>query len=112
VIATAGVQDQLALGREAVAMLDPIVTKKLAGQNDLLAGWRSAKRVTQPSQSAGVLAVAGAQAVTAVPGVPAPVSPSMTPSQTALPTAPTPGGVAASAGAAARATNTQEVKAA
>jgi len=46
VVATAGVRDQLAKGREAVAMLDPIVTKKLVGQKDLLAGWRSAKRMT------------------------------------------------------------------
>jgi hypothetical protein len=57
VVATAGIKQQLALGREAVAMLDPIVTKMFAGQKDLLAGWRSAKRVTLTPGSA-VVAVA------------------------------------------------------
>jgi hypothetical protein len=52
VVATAGVRQELALGREAVAMLDPIVTRRLAGRTDLLAGWRSAKRVTLMPQSA------------------------------------------------------------
>jgi hypothetical protein len=51
VIATAGVRQELALGREAVAMLDPVVIKRLAGRTDLLAGWRSAKRVTLMPQS-------------------------------------------------------------
>jgi hypothetical protein len=70
VIATAGVRHELALGREAVAMLDPIVTKRLAGQKDLLAGWRSAKRVKQMPTSevvpvAPVARAAGAQEVQA-----------------------------------------------
>ena len=51
VVATAGVRQELGLGREAVAMLDPIVTKRLAGRTDLLAGWRSAKRITAMPQT-------------------------------------------------------------
>jgi hypothetical protein len=43
--ATTGIRQELALGREAVAMLEPIVTKKLVGQKGLLAAWRTAKRV-------------------------------------------------------------------
>jgi DNA-directed RNA polymerase specialized sigma54-like protein len=46
VVATAGVQEQIAFGREAVALLDPVVVKRLAGRLNLLAGWRSATRVT------------------------------------------------------------------
>ncbi|HVT38387.1 MAG TPA: hypothetical protein VHE78_05060 [Gemmatimonadaceae bacterium] len=89
VIATAGVQEQLALGREAVAMLDPIVTRRLAGKKDLLAGWRSAKRVTQRSPSGTVLAppvVVPAPSIPAVP-VDAPVAsvPAAKPSATPRP---------------------------
>ncbi len=54
VVATAGIRHENTRGREAVAMLDPVVTSKLAGQPELLAGWRSAKRVTAMPQSAGV----------------------------------------------------------
>ena len=68
VVATAGVRKQLALGREAVAMLDAIVSKRLVGQTELLAGWRSAKRLK--AKGGGV--VAGP----VVPVVPAtPISP-------------------------------------
>ena len=57
VVATAGIRKELAVGREAVAMLDPIVAKRLAGKEDLLAGWRSAKRITQRPQGNLVIAV-------------------------------------------------------
>ena len=68
--ATAGVKQELALGREAVAKLDPIVLKKLAGQKDLLARWRQAKRVTLTPQLPAIPVVAPA---TVVPPVPASV---------------------------------------
>jgi len=51
VIATAGVKHELKQGREAVAMLDAVATKLLAGQPELVAGWRQAKRVTRQSRA-------------------------------------------------------------
>jgi DNA-nicking Smr family endonuclease len=67
VIATAGVREEIALGREAVAMLDPIVIKRFAGKKDLLAGWRSAKRVrlTPQAQPDGAVASIGTALVVA-----------------------------------------------
>lgn len=46
---TAALQAEVRRAREAVAMLDPIITKKLAGQPGLLAEWRSAKRIPRSS---------------------------------------------------------------
>jgi hypothetical protein len=43
---TGQIRQELALGREAVAMLDPIVLKMFAGQKGLLSAWRTAKRVS------------------------------------------------------------------
>jgi hypothetical protein len=53
VMATAGIADQLSLGRRAVALLDAVVTRKAAGRPDLLAGWRAAKRVARSPASGG-----------------------------------------------------------
>jgi len=47
VIATAGIPDQLSLGRRAVALLDAVVTRKAAERPELLAGRRAAKRVAR-----------------------------------------------------------------
>ena len=44
--ATKGIAAELARGRTAVATLDAVVTKQLAGDEARLAEWRSAKRVT------------------------------------------------------------------
>jgi hypothetical protein len=55
---TGQIRQELALGREAVAMLDPIVIKMSAGQKGLLAAWRTAKRVSlTPGQAAVPTAV-------------------------------------------------------
>ena len=45
VIATAAIPDRLARGRDAVDMLDAVLTKRLAGKPDLVAAWRITKRV-------------------------------------------------------------------
>jgi len=45
IAATAGIKQALSEGRQAVEMLDPVVTKMLAGNDGLLAGWRAAKRI-------------------------------------------------------------------
>jgi hypothetical protein len=79
---TADLNVQLKRAREAVAMLDSIVTRKLAAQPALLAEWRSAKRITAPpsfTAAAPVLSVlpspaAGAVAHPATGSTPAPVS--------------------------------------
>jgi hypothetical protein len=51
VMATAGITDQLSLGRRAVALLDAVVTRKVAERPELIAGWRAAKRVARSSAS-------------------------------------------------------------
>jgi hypothetical protein len=57
---TAAIDVQLKRAREAVAMLDAIVTRKLATQPALLAEWRSAKRVTAaPTASDASVPAAG-----------------------------------------------------
>jgi len=73
-VATASLRQHLMEGRRAVALLDPVVTKKLAGNAGLLEGWRQAKRVVKkPGVVAGV--VASPAAPVAVPVFPvAPVS--------------------------------------
>jgi len=69
-VATASVRQHLMEGRRAVALLDPVVTRKLAGNAGLLEGWRQAKRVVKkPGVVAG--AVAAQAAPEAVPVVPA-----------------------------------------
>jgi hypothetical protein len=68
--ATADLKEQIRRAREAVAMLDPIVTRKLADQPGLLAGWRSAKRISaSPTTAAVAPATPVAPAVQAVPAV-------------------------------------------
>jgi hypothetical protein len=63
---TAAIDVQLKRGREAVAMLDSIVTKKLAPQPALLAEWRSAKRVTAaPTASDASIPATGSTAAPA-----------------------------------------------
>ena len=53
-IGTVGIPIELARGRNAVNLLDAVVTKKLAGRPDLLAAWRQTKRVVQvPSRAEG-----------------------------------------------------------
>ena len=68
-VATASIRQHLKDGRQAVAMLDSIVTKKLAGNTGLLEGWRQAKRIVKKP---GV--VARADEATAAP-VPAEATP-------------------------------------
>jgi hypothetical protein len=52
VTATAAVKDQLKRGRKAVRLLDAILSPRLAKDPELLAAWRSAKRV-RPTTAAG-----------------------------------------------------------
>ena len=52
VAATKGIKTELVRGRDAVHMLDAVVTKPLSSDPALLAGWRSAKRVTAKPVSA------------------------------------------------------------
>ena len=69
---TADLKEQVRRAREAVAMLDPIVTKKLADQPGLLAAWRSAKRITaSPTTAAPAGAVPAVPVAPAAPVVPA-----------------------------------------
>ena len=79
---TAGVKQQLVAGRDAVAMLDAVVRRTVAGNAVLLAEWRQAKRIT-------------------LKGV-----------QSATPAATTPAASAPTTAAAASQPTTQEVKAA
>ena len=72
IVATAGVRNQLQLGREAVAKLDPIVHKLIAKQPELKAGWRSARRMTLMPQSGAAAAVPAG--TTTTPATPAPVT--------------------------------------
>jgi hypothetical protein len=44
-VATSSLAQHLTAGRRAVMMLDAVVTKRLAGNEGLLEGWRQAKRV-------------------------------------------------------------------
>ncbi|MFI5310214.1 MAG: hypothetical protein ACHQQ3_03205 [Gemmatimonadales bacterium] len=46
VTATAGIAVAIASGRNAVAMLDPVVGRIIAGNAGLVKGWRDAKRIT------------------------------------------------------------------
>ena len=71
-VATASLRQHLKDGRNAIAMLNPIVTKKLAGNAGLLEGWRQAKRIVKKP---GV--VARADEATAAP-VPAEATPVVT----------------------------------
>ena len=68
-VATASLRQHLRDGRNAIAMLNPIVTKRLAGNEGLLEGWRQAKRTVKKP---GV--VARADEATAAP-VPAEATP-------------------------------------
>lgn len=43
--ATKGIREELQKGREAVAMLDAVITKQFADNKPLLAAWRAARRV-------------------------------------------------------------------
>lgn len=52
ITATAAVQDQLQRGRKAVRLLDAILKPRLAKDPELLAAWRSAKRVRPTSPPA------------------------------------------------------------
>jgi hypothetical protein len=67
--ATKGIRAQLVRGRDAVHMLDAVVTKPLSGNPALLAGWRSAKRVTARPVSASVPVVVPATGSAAKPAV-------------------------------------------
>jgi len=70
-VATASLRQHLEEGRSAVALLDPIVTRKLAGNAGLLEGWRRAKRVVnKPGVVSGAVEVAAPAAPVAVPSVP------------------------------------------
>jgi hypothetical protein len=60
VVATAGIRKETLRGREAVHMLDAVVSKPLASNPELQAGWRSAKRVTLKSGGSGTPAAVSA----------------------------------------------------
>jgi hypothetical protein len=46
VAATAGIAAALEKGRQAIAMLDPVVGRIIAGSEGLISGWKHAKRIT------------------------------------------------------------------
>jgi hypothetical protein len=81
---TADLKAQLKRAREAVAMLDSIVTKKLAGQPALFAEWRSAKRVTAPPSFTAVPPLPATGAATHPATVPTQV-PVSTPTTVSIP---------------------------
>ncbi len=58
VAATAGIAAALANGRTAIAMLDPVVGRLIAGRAGLVAAWKQAKRITAvPGPARGSSAV-------------------------------------------------------
>lgn len=67
-LATQGIHVDLAQGREAVAMLNAVVSKMLHGDATLLAGWRVAKRITG---KAGAIRVTAAGPAPVPPTAPA-----------------------------------------
>ena len=72
VTATAAVADQVKRGRKAVRVLDAILRPRLAKDPELLAAWRSAKRVPPQAVSATpAIAPATSQAAVAAPAAPA-----------------------------------------
>ncbi len=73
--ATAGIKEQVARARSAVAMLDPIVMQKLRGNAQLLAEWRSAKRArSMPSAPASPPVAVGPSAAPIAPVAASPSS--------------------------------------
>jgi hypothetical protein len=66
--ATAALDDQVKRGRKAVRLLDAVLKPRLAKDPELLAAWRSAKRVPPQAVSAtAAIAPATSQAPVAVP---------------------------------------------
>lgn len=68
VAATEGIRKAIKSGREAVGMLDPVVSSTLAG-HELLAAWHSVKHVRKPASSTAAVTVPPAAAVVASPVV-------------------------------------------
>jgi len=64
VLATNGIKEELNKGREAVAMLNAVVSKQLVGNPTLLAAWRVAHRITAKQ---GALRVVGGASAPAAP---------------------------------------------
>jgi hypothetical protein len=62
---TRGLQDQLRVGREAVKLLDAVLTQQFAFDDTFLAAWRSASRVDLKSGSSRGAAVAAEEGATA-----------------------------------------------
>jgi hypothetical protein len=71
--AKGGMSDEIIRGRDAVEMLDAIVTTSFAGNSEVLAQWRSAKRIRATSGGGN-----GAVSPTPVPQVAAPAAVSTT----------------------------------
>jgi len=76
VAATKGISQELKNGREAMEMLNAVVSKQLVKNASLLAGWRAAKRVT--AKMGAVRVVGGATAMTTASSVPSSSLPSKT----------------------------------
>jgi hypothetical protein len=70
---TAGIREELMKGREAVRMLDAVVSKRFAGDETFLAAWRAAHRVTAKSGAVRLSVVSPATA-TAPPASEAPAA--------------------------------------
>jgi hypothetical protein len=73
---TKGIREELLKGREAVAMLNAVVSKQFVGNETFLAAWRAAHRVTAKS---GVARVS-----VAAPAAPTPPAPSVAASTTSV----------------------------
>lgn len=60
---TRGIEEQLVLGREAVKLLDAVITQQFAYDETFLAAWASASRVDQKSGSSRGMTAAAEEAV-------------------------------------------------
>jgi hypothetical protein len=69
--ATRGLREELLRGREAVSMLNAVVSKQFAGDKTFLAAWRAAHRITAKPGSGRGLSSASVPAAAAVEAKPA-----------------------------------------
>ena len=91
---TAGIRQQVARGKEAVGMLDPVVSRMIAANAELVAAWRSARRITAKPGGTGS-AVAPATGSTVAPGSQASVVGVVGPAAAPSPSTPSEAGVKA-----------------
>jgi len=76
---TTGIHEELVKGREAVAMLNAVVSKQFVSDKTFLAAWRAAHRVTAMPRSSRASAAVTPSAPAAVAPSPAAVAPPPTP---------------------------------